>query len=137
MHLSDEQIVSLSMQVQEQQDELQKQSNLHHYDRRLKSIRRKYPKPLNRWNDYVKLKKDIQPYLQIFFGALDRFGLTNREKVFCVLSFIYPQMAMEDLANCLCITKGTLIVRKNNIAKKLGVSSSELGDFLQKLANGE
>ena len=137
MHLSDEQIVSLSMQIQEQQDELQKQSKLHHYDRRLKSIRRKYPKPLNRWNDYVKLKKDIQPYLQIFFGALDRFGLTNREKVFCALSFIYPQMAMEDLANCLCITKGTLIVRKNNIAKKFGISSSELSDFLQKLANGE
>ncbi len=137
MHLSDEQIVSLSMQVQEQQDELQKQSKLHHYDRRLKSIRRKYPKPLNRWNDYAKLKKDIQPYLKNLFLALEKLDLTKRDKVFCVLTFIYPQMAMEDLANCLCITKGTLIVRKNNIAKKFGISSSELSDFLQKLANGE
>lgn len=137
IHLSDQQIVSLSVQLLEQQDELQKQNKLYHYDKRLKSIRRKYPKPLNRWNDYAKLKKDIQPYLQILFGALDRFGLTNREKVFCALSFIYPQMAMEDLANCLCVTKGTLIVRKNNIAKKFGVSSAELSDFLQNLVNNE
>ena len=137
MNVSDEQIMSLSTQIQEQQDELQKQSELHHYDRRLKSIRRKYPKPLKKWNDYANLKKDIQPYLKNLFLALDKLDLTKRDKVFCVLTFIYPQMAMEDLASCLCITKGTLIVRKNHIAKKFGISSTELSDFLQKLANGE
>jgi hypothetical protein len=137
MNVSDEQIMSLSTQIQEQQDELQKQSELHHYDRRLKSIRRKYPKPLTKWNDYANLKKDIQPYLKNLFLALDKLDLTKRDKVFCVLTFIYPQMAMEDLASCLCITKGTLIVRKNHIAKKFGISSTELSDFLQKLANGE
>ena len=137
INVSDEQIMSLSTQIQEQQDELQKQSELHHYDRRLKSIRRKYPKPLNKWNDYANLKKDIQPYLKNLFLALDKLDLTKRDKVFCVLTFIYPQMAMEDLASCLCITKGTLIVRKNHIAKKFGISSTELSDFLQKLANGE
>ena len=133
INVSDEQIVSLSTQIQEQQDELQKQSELHHYDKRLKSIRRKYPKPVNRWNDYAYLKKDIQPYLKNLFLALDKLDLTNREKVFCVLSFIYPQMAMDDLASYLCITKETLIVRKNRIAKKLGVSSAKLGDFLHKI----
>ena len=137
MNVSDEQIMSLSTQIQEQQGELQKQSKLHHYDKRLKSIRRKYPKPLNKWNDYANLKKDIQPYLKNLFLALDKLDLTKRDKVFCVLTFIYPQMAMEDLASCLCITKGTLIVRKNHIAKKFGISSTELSDFLQKLANGE
>jgi hypothetical protein len=137
INVSDEQIMSLSTQIQEQQDELQKQSELHHYDRRLKSIRRKYPKPLKKWNDYANLKKDIQPYLKNLFLALEKLDLTKRDKVFCVLTFIYPQMAMEDLASCLCITKGTLIVRKNHIAKKFGISSTELSDFLQKLANGE
>ena len=131
INVSDEQIMSLSTQIQEQQDELQKQSNLHHYDRRLKSIRRKYPKPLKKWNDYANLKKDIQPYLKNLFLALDKLDLTKRDKVFCVLTFIYPQMAMEDLASCLCITKGTLVVRKNHIAKKFGISSTELSDFLQ------
>ena len=133
MNVSDEQIMSLSTQIQEQQGELQKQSKLHHYDKRLKSIRRKYPKPLNKWNDYANLKKDIQPYLKDLFLALDKLNLTNREKVFCVLSFIYPQMATEDLANYLCITKEALMVRKNRIAKKLEISSAKLGDFLQNL----
>ena len=133
MNVSDEQIMSLSTQIQEQQDELQKQSKLHHSDKRLKSIRRKYPKPLNKWNDYANLKKDIQPYLKDLFLALDKLNLTNRDKVFCVLSFIYPQMATEDLANYLCITKEALMVRKNRIAKKLEISSAKLGDFLQNL----
>lgn len=137
MQVSEEQIVNLSAQVLEHQDELQQQTNLHRYDNRLDKIRKKYPKPLNRWNEYAELKKDIQPYLHNWFMALEDLDLTNREKVFCVVSFVYPQMATEDLANYLCITKDALPVRKNRIAKKFGVTSVELGVFLQKLANSE
>jgi hypothetical protein len=137
MQVSDEQIVSLSTRVQEHQEKLERQSKLHYYDKHLDKIRRKYPKPLNRWNEYTELKKDIQPYLHNCFLALEELNLTNREKVFCAVSFIYPQMATEDLANYLCITKEALPVRKNRIAKKLGITSVELGVFLQKLANRE
>ena len=137
MQVSDEQIVSLSTRVQEHQEKLERQSKLHYYDKHLDKIRRKYPKPLNRWNEYAELKKDIQPYLHNWFISLEKLDLTNREKVFCVISFIYPQMATEDLANYLCITKDALPVRKNRIAKKLGITSVELGVFLQKLANRE
>ena len=137
MQVSEEQIVDLSAQVLEHQNELQQQTNLHRYDNRLDKIRKKYPKPLNRWNEYAELKKDIQPYLHNWFMALEDLDLTNREKVFCVVSFVYPQMATEDLANYLCITKDALPVRKNRIAKKFGVTSVELGVFLQKLANSE
>ena len=137
MQVSDEQIVSLSMRVQEHQEKLERQSKLHYYDKHLDKIRRKYPKPLNRWNEYAELKKDIQPYLHNWFISLEKLDLTNREEVFCVISFIYPQMATEDLANYLCITKEALHVRKNRIAKKLGITSVELGVFLQKLANRE
>lgn len=137
MQVSDEQIVSLSTRVQEHQEKLKRQSKLHYYDKHLDKIRRKYPKPLNRWNEYTELKKDIQPYLHNWFMCLEELNLTNREKVFCVVSFIYPQMATEDLANYLCITKEALHVRKNRIAKKLGITSVELGVFLQKLANRE
>ena len=133
--VSNDQIVSLSVQIQAQQDELQKQNELQQHEKRLKSIRKKYPKPLNRWNDYSQLKQDVQPYLQNWLSKLESLGLTDREKVFCVLSFVYPQMAAEDLASVLCITKEALIVRKNRIAKKLGITSVELGVFLQKLTN--
>ena len=137
LQVSDEKIVSLSARIQEHQDELEKQSKLHLYDKHLDKVRRKYPKPFNRWNEYAELKKDIRPYLHNWFMALEDLDLTNREKVFCVISFIYPQMATEDLANFLCITKEALSVRKNRIAKKLGITSTEMEVFLQKLANNE
>lgn len=135
--MSDAQIVSLSAQVREHQDKLQEQSKRHYYEKHLNKIRRKYPKPLNRWNEYAELKKDIQPYLHNWFLALEELNLTNREKVFCAVSFIYPQMATEDISNYLCITKEALLVRKNRLAKKLGITSVELGVFLQKLGNNE
>ena len=137
IHVSDAQIVSLSAQVREHQDKLQEQSKRHYYEKHLNKIRRKYPKPLNRWNEYAELKKDIQPYLHNWFLALEELNLTNREKVFCAVSFIYPQMATEYISNYLCITKEALLVRKNRLAKKLGITSVELGVFLQKLGNNE
>ena len=137
IQVSEKQIVSLSAQMQEHQDKLQEQGKLHYYEKHLDKIRRKYPKPLSRWNEYTELKKDIQSYLHDWFISLEKLDLTNREKVFCVISFIYPQMATDDLANYLCITKEALPVRKNRIAKKLGITSVELGVFLQKLANRE
>ena len=137
IQVSEKRIANLSVQVQEHQYKLQEQSKLQYYKKHLDKIRRKYPKPLNRWNEYAELKKDIQPYLHNWFISLEKLDLTNREKVFCVISFIYPQMATEDLANYLCITKEALHVRKNRIAKKLGITSVELGMFLQKLANSE
>ncbi len=137
IQVSDEQLVILSAQVREHKDKLQEQSKLHYYEKHLGKIRRKYPKPLNRWNEYAELKKDIQPYLHNWLLALEDLDLTNREMVFCVISFIYPQMATEDLANYLCVTKEALPVRKNRIAKKLGITSIELGVFLQNLANNK
>lgn len=137
IQVSEKRIANLSVQVQEHQYKLQEQSKLQYYKKHLDKIRRKYPKPLNRWNEYAELKKDVQPYLHNWFISLEKLDLTNREKVFCVISFIYPQMATEDLANYLCITKEALHVRKNRIAKKLGITSVELGVFLQKLANRE
>ncbi len=137
MQVTDEQIVSLSAQVQEHQSKLQKQSKQHYYDKCLEKIRRKYPKPLIRWNEYAELKKDLQPYLHNWFVALEELDLTNREKVFCTVFFVYPQMPTDDLSNHLCITKEALSVRKNRIVKKLGITSNELGVFMQQLANKE
>ena len=135
--VSNAQIVSMSAQIKEQTDKLNEHNIQYFHEKHLEKIRRKYPKPLNRWNEYAELKKDLQPYLQHWFVALEDLDLTNREMVFCVISFVYPQMATEDLANYLCITKEALSVRKNRIAKKLGITSVELGIFLQKLANNQ
>jgi hypothetical protein len=131
--VSNEQIVSMSAQIKKQTDELNEYNTQHFYDKRLDKIRRKYPKPLHQWNEYDQLKKDINPYLQSWLIALEKLNLTQRENVLCVLSFIYPQMSIEDLASSMCITKDALMVRKTRLTKKIGITSAQLNSFLQKL----
>ena len=130
--VSNEQIVSMSAQIKKQIDELNEYNTQHFYDKRLDKIRRKYPKPLHQWNEYDQLKKDINPYLQSWLIALEKLNLTQRENVLCVLSFIYPQMSIEDLASSMCITKDALMVRKTRMTKKIGITSAQLNSFLQK-----
>lgn len=134
IHVSIEQIVSLSAQVQEQHDKLQEHNKLHSYEKHLDKIRRKYPKPLPCWNKYNQLKKDVNPYLKNWIFALEKLNLTQRENVFCVLSFIYPQMAIEDLASSMCITKSALMVRKTRLTQKIGITSAQLDNFLYNLS---
>lgn len=137
MQVSDEQIVSLSAQIKKQTDELNQYNTQHFYDKRLDKIRRKCPKPLHQWNEYDQLKKDVNPYLQSWLIALEKLNLTPRENVLCVLSFIYPQMSIEDLASSMCITKDALMVRKTRLTKKIGITSAQLNSFLQKLPINE
>jgi len=106
---------------------------MHLYDKRLDKLRRKYPKPLNKWNDYSQLKQDINPYLHNWLEALEKLDLTNRENVFCTLSFIYPHLPIDDLANYMCITKDAFMVRKARVVKKLGITSTQFVEFLQSL----
>lgn len=134
IHVSIEQIVSLSAQLKEQAGEIHKHNTLHYYDERLDKIRRKYPKPLPSWNRYNQLKKDVNPYLENWIIALEKLNLTQRENVFCVLSFIYPQMAIEDLASSMCITKSALMVRKTRVTQKIGITSAQLDNFLYNLS---
>ena len=134
IHVSIEQIVSLSAQLKEQAGEIHKHNTLHYYDERLDKIRRKYPKPLPSWNRYNQLKKDVNPYLHDWLIALEKLNLTQRENVFCVLSFIYPQMSIEDLAHSMCITKSALMVRKTRVTQKIGITSAQLDNFLYNLS---
>ena len=131
--VSHAQIVSMSAQIKKQTDELNEYNTQHLYDKRLDKIRRKYPKPLHQWNEYDQLKKDVNPYLQSWLIALEKLNLTQRDNVLCVLSFIYPQMSIEDLATSMCITKDALMVRKTRLTKKIGITSAQLNSFLQKL----
>ena len=134
LQVSNEQIVSLSAQLDSQQDELNEHTKLHIYDKRLASIRKKYPTPSKKWNKYDLLKGDINSYLRNWLAALDQLSLTNRDKVYCVLSFIYPHMSAEELAKYMCVTKDAVLVRKARIVKKLQITSEQFGSFLLNLS---
>ena len=137
LKVSNQRIVSLSTRIKKQKIELDKHSIKHNYNKQLDKIRRKYPVPLHQWNEYDHLKKDVNPYLQSWLIELEKLRLTNRENVFCVLSFIYSQMPANELANYLCITKEAVLVYKTRAAKKIGITSAQLSDFLQNLTNIE
>ena len=130
-----EQIDQLSVQLEEQANYLQKQERTSHYEKCLEKIRIKYPTPLTKWNNYDQLKTDVAPYLRDWLQALDQLGLTNREKVFCVFTFVYPQLPAAGLATYLCNTEKTVRVLKTRLVKKLGIPSSQLHFFLQNLSN--
>jgi hypothetical protein len=126
-------IDNLSLQIKEQTEELNKQLEMYLYDKCMDKLRKKYPKPLNKWNDYNILKNDIDPYLHNWLMALEKLELTNRENVFCTLNFIYPHLPIDDLANYMCITKDAFMVRKARIVKKLEITSTQFVEFLQSL----
>ena len=130
-----EQIVNLSVQLEEQANYLQKQERTSHYEKCLEKIRITYPAPLTKWNNYDQLKTDVAPYLRDWLQALDQLGLTNREKVFCIFTFVYPQLSAAGLATYLCNTEKTVRVLKTRLVKKLGIPSSQLHFFLQNLSN--
>ena len=134
LQVSNEQIVSLLVQLDSQQDELNEHTKLHIYDKHLASIRRQYPTPSTKWNKYDLLKGDINSYLRNWLAALDQLSLTNRDKVYCVLSFIYPHMSAEELAKYMCVTKDAVLVRKARIVKKLQITSEQFGSFLLNLS---
>ena len=135
IQVSTEQITSLSVQVKEQQEDLSRYYKIHHYDKCLDKIRRRFPNPPKHWNNYKQLKKDINPYLHHWLTELEKFNLTDREKVFCVYIFIYSQISTKELAKNLYITEEAVAVRKTRIAKKIGITSTQLADFLRNILN--
>ena len=107
------------------------------YNPYLLNILKRYPTPPNRWNEYSLLKKDVEPYLYNWLIALEQLGLTNREKVFCVFIFVYRHLPISEVADYMNITNRAVRVLKTRVAQKLGITSVELIDYLQKLTNAD
>ena len=135
LHMSNEHIVELSTQLEKQENELNIACQKNHQTKMIDEIRIKYPTPPNKWNDYCRLKTDINPYLSTWLTALEELNLTNREKVLCTFIFLYPYLSVEELAKFMCVTKGGVQVIKTHIVKKIGVESNNLVDYLQELSN--
>jgi tetratricopeptide (TPR) repeat protein len=107
------------------------------YNPYLLNILKRYPTPPNRWNEYALLKKDVDPYLHDWLIALENLKLTNREKVFCIFIFIYRHLPISEVADYMNITNRAVRVLKTRVAQKLGITSVELIDYLQKLTNAD
>ena len=127
-------ITNMSLQLEDQGKELNIACQKNHQAKMIDEIRIKYPTPPNKWNDYCRLKIDINPYLNTWLATLECLNLTNREKVLCTFIFLYPYFSVEELAKFMCMTKGGVQVIRTHVVKKVGVKSTQLVDFLQELS---
>ena len=127
------QMDALSIHLKEQENVVLELKHIHDYDKLATKIRARYPNPLNKWNEYSQLQRDLYPYLQNLLKALDKLDLTNREKVFCVFIFIYPHLPMSKIAYYMNNTENAVRVLKTRIAQKMGISSAELLNFLKQV----
>ncbi len=104
------------------------------FNKSINTIRSEYPAPSNKWNDYHKLKKDIDPWLHNWLCALDQLNLSDREKILCVYTLLYPHLSTAKLANYMNYQKDGIRVFKSRIVQRLGIKSSQLPTFLQNLS---
>ena len=130
-------IDQLSTRVEKQETLLYQELYYRQLGEKLSNIVDRYHSPHKRWNDYKKLKKDLDPWLHAWMRQLDTLPLSEREKVFCIISLVYSHMTDIEIAEYLCYDKSGIRVFKQRISKKLGTTSADFLDFLRNLPVSE
>ena len=129
-----EQLEILSAHVRTQEEDLLRHQSLLEFEQNRLNILEKYHTPHKRWRNYLLLKRDIAPWMHEWLQVLDTLSLSEQEKIFCIISLIYPHMTDVEIADFICYSKAGIRVFKNRIFKKLGVASVDFADFLRNLS---
>ena len=127
-------IDNLSTRIKEQDVVESKPKSSYYFNKNINSIRSEFPEPSNKWNDYKRLKKDIDPWLHNWLRALDQLNLADREKILCVYTLLYPHLSTAKLADYMNYDRAGIRVFKTRMVQKLGIKSSQLPSFLRKLS---
>ena len=130
---ANEKIENLSTRIKKQEVVEAQPKSSYYFNKNINSIRSEFPAPSNKWNDYKRLKKDIDPWLHNWLRALDQLNLADREKILCIYTLLYPHLSTVKLADYMNYDKDGIRVFKTRIAQKLGIKSSQLPSFLRKL----
>lgn len=134
LHEANEKIDNLSTRIKEQEITESETKSSYYFNKSLNAIRSEFSAPCNKWNDYKRLKKDIDPWLHNWLRALDQLNLADREKILCIYILLYPHLTTAKLAEYMNYDKDGIRVFKTRIAQKLGVKSSQIPIFLRKLS---
>lgn len=134
LHEANEKIENLSTRVEKQENMESLPKSFYYFNKNVNSIRSEFPAPSNKWNDYKRLKKDIDPWLHNWLRALDQLNLADREKILCIYTLLYPHLSTAKLAEYMNYDKDGIRVFKTRIVQKLGIKSSQLPSFLRKLS---
>lgn len=106
------------------------QIRIYDFNACLSDIRTKYPTPPRRWNDYMTLTKDIDPFLHDWLMALERLPLSARERIFCIFYMVYPQFSLIEIAKHINYAEKSIRTYKARIAAKLSCTSADLREYL-------
>ena len=133
LHEANEKIENLSTRVKKQEDMESLSKSSYYFNKSINAVRTEFPAPSNKWNDYKRLKKDIDPWLHNWLRALDQLNLADREKILCIYTLLYPHLSTAKLADYMNYDKDGIRVFKTRMVQKLGIKSSQLPSFLRKL----
>ena len=126
-------IDELSQRMAEQESALLKQQQLYDLDKRLATIRAQHPAPEKTWTNYRAMLQDMDSALNGWIAALEsRTQLAEREVQFCTYLLVYPHLTLDKIAQYICYSEKSIRNYKQRIAQKVGVSSADLYQYLQK-----
>ena len=126
-------IDELSERMKEQELALHQQQCLYQLDKCLANIRTKYPAPAKAWTNYHQMLQDIDYLLNGWIAAFEkRTQLAEREIQFCTYLLVYPHLTLDEIAQYICYSEKSIRNYKQRIAQKIGVSSADLYQHLQK-----
>ena len=134
LHEANEKIENLSTRIKEHEDMESLSKSSYYFNKSINAVRTEFPAPSNKWNDYKRLKKDIDPWLHNWLRALDQLNLAEREKILCIYTLLYPHLSTAKLADYMNYDKDGIRVFKTRMVQKLGIKSSQLPSFLRKLS---
>ena len=126
-----EQIVNLSVQLEEQQTIHQEDKRYLEFNIAINNLLAKYPQPCKQWIDYNQLKQDIAPWLSDWIGELEKMELSNAEYMFCIYSMLYPHFSMQEIAGYMHYSYSGLRVLKSRLLKRLNISSPNFHEHLR------
>lgn len=133
MQAAHQKIDELSQRMAEQESALLKQQHLYDLDKRLNTIRTQHPTPEKTWTNYHSMLQVIDASLNGWIAALEsRTQLAKREVQFCTYLLVYPHLTLDEIAQYICYSEKSIRNYKQRIAHKLGVSSADLYQHLQK-----
>ena len=126
-------IDELSERMAEQETALLNQQHLYDLDKRLANIRTHYLTPAKNWTNYHQMLQDIDHLLNGWIAAFEkRTQLAEREIQFCTYLLVYPHLTLDEIAQHICYSEKSIRNYKQRIAQKVGVSSADLYQYLQK-----
>ena len=133
LHAAHQKIDELSERMKEQETALLNQQHLYDLDKRLANIRAHHPTPTKVWTNYHQMLQDIDYLLNGWIAAFEkRTQLAEREVQFCTYLLVYPHLTLDEIAQHICYSEKSIRNYKQRIAQKLGVSSADLYQYLQK-----